>query len=62
MRAPPKVAPGIEPIELTDEGGRTMDALYDEHRKSVAELFVELSEGDRRELIRLRGRLQGGCC
>jgi DNA-binding MarR family transcriptional regulator len=53
-------------IELTDEGGRTMDTLYDEHRRSVAELFVGLTEEDRLELVRLlgllRGRLQDGCC
>ncbi len=53
-------------IELTGEGARTMETLYDEHRRSVAVLFAELSEGDRRELVRLlgllRGRLQGDCC
>jgi DNA-binding MarR family transcriptional regulator len=42
-----------------------MDTLYDEHRRSVAELFAELSDEDRRELVRLlgllRGRLPGGC-
>jgi DNA-binding MarR family transcriptional regulator len=52
-------------IELTGEGARTMDTLYDEHRRSVAELFAELSDEDRRELVRLlgllRGRLPGGC-
>lgn len=54
-------------IELTDEGGRTMDTLYDEHRRAVATLFDELSEEDRRELVRLLGVLRGGlrggdCC
>ena len=52
-------------IELTGEGAGTMDTLYDEHRRSVAELFAGLSERDRRELVRLlgllRGRLPGGC-
>ncbi len=52
-------------IELTGEGARKMDTLYDEHRRSVAELFAELSDEDRRELVRLlgllRGRLPGGC-
>jgi DNA-binding MarR family transcriptional regulator len=54
-------------IELTEEGGQTMDTLYDEHRKAVAELFVGLSEKDRRELVRLLGLLreglrdEGGC-
>lgn len=54
-------------IELTEEGGQTMNTLYDEHRKSVAELFAGLSEDDRRELIRLLGLLreglrdEGGC-
>ena len=47
-------------IELTDEGGRTMDTLYDEHRRAVAELFVGLSEEERRELLRLLGLLRGG--
>lgn len=55
-------------IELTGEGGRTMDTLYDEHRRAVAELFSGLSEGDRRELLRLLGLLreglreEGGAC
>lgn len=55
-------------IELTDEGGRTMDTLYDKHRRAAAELFVGLSEEDRRELVRLLGLLRevlrgegGGC-
>ena len=54
-------------IELTEEGGQTMDTLYDEHRKSVAELFAGLAEKDRRELVRLIGLLreglrdEGGC-
>lgn len=54
-------------IELTDEGGRTMDTLYDGHRRAVAALFDGLSEEDRRELVRLLGLLreglrgEGGC-
>lgn len=47
-------------IELTDEGARTMDTLYDRHRRAVAELFVGLSEEDRRELVRLLGLLREG--
>ena len=47
-------------VELTDEGGCTMDTLYDEHRRSVAELFDKLSEDDQRELVRLLGLLRGG--
>jgi DNA-binding MarR family transcriptional regulator len=47
-------------IELTDEGGRTMDTFYDEHRRSVAELFDALSEEDRRELERLLVLLREG--
>ncbi len=46
-------------IELTPEGERTTDAMYDEHREAVAELFAELSEEDQRELIRLLGLLRG---
>lgn len=53
-------------IELTEEGGRRMETLYDEHRKAVAELFAGLSDEERGELVRLlgllRGRLQSGCC
>ena len=55
-------------VELTDEGGRTMETLYDEHRRAVAKLFDKLSEDDRRELVRLLGLLRenlqpgdGGC-
>ena len=47
-------------IGLTDEGGRTMDTLYDEHRKSVAELFASLTPEDRAELVRLLGLLREG--
>ena len=47
-------------IELTDEGAHTMDTLYDKHRGAVAELFVGLSEEDRRELVRLLGLLREG--
>src|ERR687893_1666556 len=54
-------------IELTEEGGRTMDTLYDEHRRAGAELFAALSEEDRRDLGRLLSLLreglrgEGGC-
>ena len=47
-------------VELTEEGGRTMDTLYDEHRGAVAELFAGLTEEDRRELVRLLGLLREG--
>ena len=45
-------------IELTEEGERTAGAMYDEHREAVAELFAGLSEEDRRDLIRVLGRLR----
>src|SRR5215211_1911846 len=45
-------------IELTRKGERTADAMYDEHREAVSELFLELSEEDQGELIRLLGLLR----
>ncbi len=45
-------------IELTKEGARTMDRMYDEHRAEVAGLFGDLSEDDRVELARLLGSLR----
>lgn len=45
-------------IELTPEGERTTNIMYDEHREAVAELFSGLSEEDQRELMRLLGRLR----
>ncbi len=45
-------------IEMTAQGARTMDRMYDEHRAEVAELFGVLSEEDRRELARLLGSLR----
>ena len=45
-------------IELTRKGERTADAMYDEHREAVSELFLELSEEDRRDLIRMLGQLR----
>ena len=45
-------------IELTRKGVRTADSIYDEHREAVSELFLGLSEEDRRELIRLLGLLR----
>ena len=45
-------------IELTPDGERRTDAMYDEHREAVAELFCGLSEEDQRELIRLLGLLR----
>ena len=45
-------------IELTRKGEQTTDSMYDEHREAVSELFLELSEEDRRELARLLGLLR----
>ena len=45
-------------IEMTDQGAETMDRMYDEHRAEVAGLFRDLSEDDRRGLIRLLGSLR----
>lgn len=47
-------------IELTDEGGRTMETLYDKHRRAVAELFAGLTPEERGELVRLLGLLREG--
>jgi DNA-binding MarR family transcriptional regulator len=44
-------------IEMTERGELTMDKVYDEHRTAVAELFVDLDEKDRGELIRMLGVL-----
>ena len=46
-------------LERTDAGSRTTHEAYDAHRRSVAELFADLSEEDRRELVRLLGLLKG---
>ena len=46
-------------VELTEQGGRTMDTLYGEHRRAVADLFAGLTQEDRRELVRLLGLLRG---
>jgi DNA-binding MarR family transcriptional regulator len=54
-------------IELTNEGGRTMETLYDKHRRAVAGLFAGLTPEERGELVRLLGLLreglrdEGGC-
>ena len=45
-------------IEMTPQGERTMDRIYDEHRAAVAELFAELGEEDRMELTRMLGALR----
>jgi DNA-binding MarR family transcriptional regulator len=45
-------------IEMTGQGVRTMDRIYDEHRAEVAGLFRGLSEEDRQELVRLLGSLR----
>lgn len=45
-------------IEMTVQGERTMDRIYDEHRASVAELFAALGEEDKEELSRMLGVLR----
>ena len=45
-------------IEMTDRGKETMDRVYDEHRAAVAELFADLDEKDRSELMRMLGVLR----
>jgi DNA-binding MarR family transcriptional regulator len=45
-------------IELTEQGLKMTDSMYEGHRAAVSELFVDLSEEDRRELIRLLGLLR----
>lgn len=45
-------------IELTSRGAETTDSMYNGHRAGVAGLFVDLSEDERRELIRLLGSLR----
>lgn len=45
-------------IEMTTQGERMMDRIYDEHRAAVAELFAELGEEDREELSRMLGALR----
>lgn len=45
-------------IEMTDRGEETMDRVYDEHRAAVAELFADLDEKDRSELMRMLGVLR----
>jgi DNA-binding MarR family transcriptional regulator len=45
-------------IELTEQGLETTESMYEGHRAAVSELFADLSEEDRRELIRLLGLLR----
>ena len=45
-------------IEMTGQGERTMDWLYDEHRAAVAELFDVLGAEDQGELTRMLGTLR----
>lgn len=44
-------------IELTPAGLKTAEGMWEGHREAAAELFEELSVGERRELLRLVGRL-----
>jgi DNA-binding MarR family transcriptional regulator len=45
-------------IEMTGQGERTMDRIYDEHRAAVAKLFDELGVEDQRELTRMLSTLR----
>ncbi len=45
-------------IELTPGGAETCGGMYDEHRAAVSELFLDLSEDEQRELVRLLGSLR----
>ena len=45
-------------IEMTTQGERMMERIYDEHRAAVAELFAGLGEEDREELSRMLGALR----
>ena len=45
-------------IELTSGGAETCGGMYDEHRAAVSELFLDLSEDEQRELMRLLGSLR----
>ncbi len=45
-------------IELTSKGAETTDSIYNGHRDAVAELFADLSEDERQELVRLLGSLR----
>ncbi len=45
-------------IELTSRGAETTDSMYNGYRGAAAELFADLSEDERRELLRLLGSLR----
>jgi DNA-binding MarR family transcriptional regulator len=45
-------------IELTERGEETANRMYSGYREAVPELFVDLSEDERHELIRLLGSLR----
>ncbi len=45
-------------IELTSKGAETTDSMYNGYRGAAAELFADLSEDERRELLRLLGSLR----
>jgi DNA-binding MarR family transcriptional regulator len=45
-------------IELTPQGVDTTNSMYNGHREGVAEVFANLSEDERHELIRLLGSLR----
>lgn len=46
-------------IEMTGEGESTCESTLAGHSEAVAELFEELSEGERRELLGALGKLRG---
>lgn len=45
-------------VELTPQGAQTCEDIYEEHQEAVSELFVDLSEDEQRELIRLLSTLR----
>jgi DNA-binding MarR family transcriptional regulator len=45
-------------IELTPQGVETTNSMYNGHREAVAEVFANISQDERHELIRLLGSLR----
>ncbi len=46
-------------IEMTEEGSETCEGMYHGHAETAAEIFDELSEEDRLELLRILRTLRG---
>ena len=46
-------------IEMTGEGASTCEGMYHGHAEAAAEVFDDLSEEDRRELLRILETLRG---